>query len=173
MRELTELSRDIFGGRDPDSIRNSPAPNSQRHRNHTANPGRHISCRHPTCPINTRHTSPVNHDWCSLPKNHSSTRSRPISTTATIPPAASVSSQDEHCTSAWTRTRLPLHHGLLLLTRIPWQVKSFWLADRHGDDTACEYTDQVLLTGWAGALCVLVRRSSCSCYALPITPRHT
>lgn len=26
VRELTELSRDFFGGRDPDSIPNSPAP---------------------------------------------------------------------------------------------------------------------------------------------------
>lgn len=38
MRELTELSRDIFGGRDPDSILTAHRlPTQRHHRNHTAN----------------------------------------------------------------------------------------------------------------------------------------
>lgn len=93
---------------------------------------RHTSRRHPTCPINTRQTSPVNQNWSSLLQNNNP----PEQTNLT---ESNYNANNPHLNRKMNTVRLPCtlidlpsHHRPVSLTRIIQQVKSFWLADHRG-----------------------------------------
>lgn len=111
MRELTELSRDFFGG-DGTPIRFAThrLPHPQRQPNRTANSSSRLdaSQRHPTLSDKYQIDNIASiADWSFLPDNTSSREQTVLSRQAQrqIPPPHHSQLQNEHCTPALNPTR--------------------------------------------------------------------